>query len=128
MLAAQELKKALGGNKNLKFILGGSAPENFTGEIIKFSPSHIIIIDSADLGKNAGAIELIKEEDIGGVSFSTHRLPTKILIDYLKNSINCEFIFIGIQPKTLKFGDLVSEEVKASVKFLSESIQEILSA
>lgn len=125
---ARAMDEALGKNKDLKFILAHSAPENFSGEIISFKPTHLIIIDSADLGEAAGTIKLIKEDEIAGVSFSTHRLPTKTLMDYLKTRLDCAFIIIGIQPKTLQFGAPLSPEVQEAVKTLSNVIQEILSA
>jgi len=126
MLVAQRLEKDLCADKNFKCFLGGASPENFTGAIKGFKPQHLLIIDSADLGKKPGTVQLINEEDIAGVSFSTHRLPTKILVDYLKTSMKCEFVFIGIQPKTLKFGESVSKEVLKAVDLISDSIQEIL--
>ncbi|MDD5044562.1 MAG: hydrogenase maturation peptidase HycI [Candidatus Omnitrophica bacterium] len=128
MLVARELQKAAGENSRIKCFLAGASPENFTGEIKKFNPTHVIIVDAAQLEKSAGEARLIEEEEINGVSFSTHRLPTKILIDYLKSSLRCEFVVIGIQPKTLKFGEPVSPEAARAAGAISLSLQEILCA
>jgi hydrogenase 3 maturation protease len=107
----------------LRFFLGSTAPENLTGEIKKFQPSHIIIIDSADLGKKPGTIRLLSPKQIGGVSFSTHRIPTKVMVDYLLSSLGSKIIIIGIQPKTLLFGLPLSGEVERSVKLLSLALR-----
>ena len=107
----------------LKAFLGATAPENLTGEIKKYKPTHIIIIDTADMKEKPGTILLLKKEDVGaGVSFSTHKLPAKVLMDYFTQSLKCGIIFIGIQPKSLKFGEKVSGEVKSSVKEVSGAI------
>lgn len=100
-----------------KIFFGETAPENLTGEIKKFKPTHLVIIDTIDAGKRVGSICLFKPEDVGeGTSFSTHKMPAKVLIDYLVNSCGCKATVIGIQPKTVDFGKSVSVAVKASAK------------
>jgi hydrogenase 3 maturation protease len=124
LLVAEELKKIK--NLKLKVFLGSTAPENFTGEIIKFKPTHILIVDSVDADQKPGFILLINPDEVGGVSFSTHMLPVKMMVDYLLASLECEIIIIGIQPKILSFGETVSKEVKKSTRQVSDIIQQIL--
>ncbi len=109
-----------------KVFIGGTAPENVTGEIKKFKPTHLIIIDSAEAGKDPGSIILIDPDQIGGVSFSTHALPPKIMIDYLQDSLRCVIIMLGIQPKTIKFGETVSPAIAAAVKEVVKIIKEAI--
>lgn len=130
MQAAEQLKKNYKGNSKypkLKVFLGATAPENLTGEIKKFGPSHLLIIDSADTGAKPGTIFFIKPEEVEGVSFSTHMMPLKLMIDYIVQSINCRIIILGIQPKILQFGKPISKEVKQSIRQVSSAITEILS-
>ena len=124
LLVAEGLKRIK--NLKLKIFLGSTAPENFTGEIIKFKPTHIIIVDSIDIDQKPGTILLIDTNEVDGVSFSTHKMPIKMMADYLFASLECEIIIIGIQSKTLLFGEAVSEEVKKAVKNIIEIIREIL--
>jgi len=124
LLVAGELKKIK--NLKLKVFLGSTAPENLTGEIIKYKPTHIIIVDSVDTDQEPGFILLVDPEEVGGVSFSSHMLPVKMIVDYLLESLKCEIIIIGIQPKTLVFGEAISKEVKKSAKQVSDVIKEIL--
>lgn len=124
LIVAEELKKIK--NLKLKVFLGSTAPENFTGEIIKFKPTHILIVDSVDTDQKPGFILLINPEEVGGVSFSTHMLPVKMMVDYLIASLKCEIIIIGIQPKVLLFGETISKEVKKSTKQVSGVIKQIL--
>ncbi|MDD4894083.1 MAG: hydrogenase maturation peptidase HycI [Candidatus Omnitrophica bacterium] len=129
MLAADFIQKSFkkkNGRPTLKVFFGFSAPENVTGEIKKFKPTHIIIIDSADMGKKAGAVKLLEPERIANVSFSTHQLPLKIMVDYLIISLSCKVIIIAIQPKTLKFAGSLSKEVKSCAKLISNTLAQTL--
>ncbi|MDD5730589.1 MAG: hydrogenase maturation peptidase HycI [Candidatus Omnitrophica bacterium] len=127
ILAAKQLKKAVK-VKQVKFkvFLGETAPENFTGEIKKFNPTHLIIIDTADAGKKAGTLMLINPETVGGISFSTHVMPTKIMVDYLLSSIDCQIIILGVQPKNLAFGDPLSHEVEHAVEDITSALESCL--
>ena len=126
MLVARRLAKTcgkMGELKNFKIFLGDTAPENLTGEVKKFNPTHLLIVDSADMNELPGAVKLIDPESIEGFSSSTHSLPLNILADYLIKSIGCKIIIIGIQPKVLEFGSCLSAEVEKSVEDISRMIK-----
>jgi len=110
----------------VRFFFGSTAPENLTGEIKKFKPTHIVIIDSAELNKKPGSVKVLTLREIGGVSFSTHRLPTKIMVDYLRKSLACKFVIIGIQPKSLLFGKPFSREVRKALSGLLAALKEAI--
>lgn len=128
ILTARELEKNKSFKNKSKFqvIYGHTAPENFTGVIKKFNPSHIIMIDSADMGKKYGSIAVIEKEKINTTSFSTHSLPIKIMVDYMKEMIGAETVIIGIQPKNISFGESVSTQIAASSKKLAQIIKSVL--
>ncbi len=112
LLAAELSRQALPGVHALD---GGSAPENCTAEIRRIAASHLVIVDAADLGESPGTIRVIPPADIGGTSFGTHSLPLSVLADYLRTEVGCRVIVIGIQPKSLAFGQEVSSEVARAV-------------
>jgi hydrogenase 3 maturation protease len=112
--------------RKFRIFIGATAPENLTGEIKKFKPSHIIIVDSADLKKKPGQIKFIDREDFSGASFCTHKLPLKIMIEYLAKSLDCETIVIGIQPKSLAFCSSPTKPVVAAIKLVSGALKEII--
>lgn len=113
-------------HNKIRIFIGASAPENLTGEIKAFEPDYILIVDSADMGKKPGAVDFIDPGKIGGVSFCTHTLPPKVMIDYLVNALGCEVGIIGIQPKNIGFGSSLSKEIGAAVKKISNTILEII--
>jgi hydrogenase 3 maturation protease len=102
--------------RNLRIYTGNTAPENFTGEIKKFNPDHLIVIDAADLQEEAGSIMIIDPEVIDGVTFSTHMLPLKVMLQYIQKEIGCRVTIIGIQIADVTYGKQVTEKISHSIK------------
>lgn len=131
LLVVRQLKeqcRKIRPQRKLKFkaFIGSTAPENLSAEIKRFKPSHVIIVDAADMAKRPGAAQLIRPEESGGFSFCTHKLPLGILADYLIQSLGCEIIIIGIQPKALDFGSRFSKQVEKSAGAISRIVREII--
>jgi hydrogenase 3 maturation protease len=121
-LTVQKLSK-----KPSKFSIidGKTVPENFTGAIRKETPSHIIIIDAADMGKPAGHIQIIKREEISQYNISTHAMPLSFLIKYLEQTTDASITLLGIQPKEMDLFNTVSVEVKKSVDYLVDFLSNL---
>lgn len=113
--------------KKVTIIEAGVSPENFTGQLRKINPSHIIIFDAADMNLEPGSIKLINSSEIRGLSISTHHLPLNLFIDYLEKTMNTSIIFIGIQPRSIEYGESLSPEVKNTVLNLSKVLEKLLS-
>lgn len=124
MYIADELLKYNLDKTKLCIIKGATAPENFTGEIKKYQPSDMMIIDAADTGKQPGGIDIINASDITGASFSTHMMPINVFLDYLFKDFKCRVLIIGIQPHTLEFGIGISDDVRKTADDLVSSIKE----
>ena len=121
IITAEELlKKKL--PENFYVIIGYTAPENFTGEIKRIAPTHIIICDAADSGLKAGEISVVPAAGIDGAAFSTHSLPVNVFMDYISRSNPCKALILGIQPANLEFGAEITPEVKKSAAALGQSI------
>ncbi len=115
--------------KKMQVFLGSTAPENFTGQIKAFKPTHLLIIDCVDMKAPAGKACLFKPEDeCRGVSFSTHRMPIRIISDYLCQSFPCCVIILGIQPKTLDFGAKPSKEVLITASNVEKILKKIIAS
>jgi len=108
--AAEEINKL--SHPLLKGFAGYTAPENITGEIANFAPALVVFVDAAELGLAAGMARLIDRHEMEGVSFSTHTLPLKLIMDYLQQTIGCELLVLGVQPKDTSFGTGLSPELE----------------
>jgi hydrogenase 3 maturation protease len=126
VLVATELEKRFSRKKRFRAFVGHTAPENLTGEIKRFKPTHLVIVDSAEIGNKPGDIALIEIDNLAGVSFCTHQLPVKVMADYLWQSVACEMFIIGIRPASLAFGQKVSPVVKKSVRAVVSAFEQVL--
>ena len=65
---------------------------------------------------------IIDEKEIDSGYFTTHNMPLNLFIDYIKSETKSKIIFIGIQPKSTKFGEGLSAEVQKAIDKLVESL------
>ena len=127
---AKALAKKLPSGPEIRIISGGEAPENFTGTIRTFSPSHVILLDAVDHGLAPGTAFLADEGSIAVGDMTSHHLPLKLLMRFLGASLPCRVILIGVQPQTLRPGNRLSAPVKKTLpilaEFLAESLKEVI--
>lgn len=128
MIVARKLSTCFKKNKikSVKVFLGQTAPENLTGEIKKFKPSHLIMIDALDFNQAPGTICVLDSYKEAGPSFSSHKMPMHIMQDYLLRSIECKSIIIGIQPQSCHFCLGPSAKIQACSLTLPQQILSIL--
>jgi hydrogenase 3 maturation protease len=100
---------------NVFVLLGDTAPENVTGEVRRARPTHVLFVDAADLGESPGSVRLLDAAEVGGMSSSTHTLPLGVIADYLTRELGCRVLFLGLQPKSVAFGEGLSHEVSSAV-------------
>jgi hydrogenase 3 maturation protease len=112
---------------NVFVLLGDTAPENVTGEVRRARPTHVLFVDAADLGESPGFMRLLDAAEVGGMSSSTHTLPLGVIADYLTLELGCRVLFLGLQPKSVAFGDTISDEVSSAVQDAVEAIRKALS-
>ena len=109
--------------EHLLVIEAGQAPENSTGELRRFAPDLVLIIDAADMGEETGTIQWVPAEDIDGMSASTHSLPLSMLARYLTLELNCTVTLLGIQPSSNEVEERVSPEVLQAVQEVVEELK-----
>jgi hydrogenase 3 maturation protease len=105
---------------NVLLVEGGVAPENFTSQIRRFKPSHVILIDATDFGAEPGEVVLAEPDAITGQSVSTHTIPLSILAKYLQEQLKAKIALLGIQPARARMGAEMSRAVKDSIKRVAE--------
>lgn len=104
----------------------GSVPEGFAKNLASFGAERVIMVDAADMLKSPGHIELITKDRIGGVTISTHRMPLSFLMMYLDQETGGQSILIGIQPKSIQFGEGLTPEIQEVVDETITSLENIL--
>lgn len=111
---------------NLLLCPGETAPENFTGKIKSFSPTHILVVDAADVGLAPGEMVEINPQDIGGPTFCSHMLPIRVMIDYLAAETGADITLVGIQPQSIEFDAPMTPKVEDAVGVLFKALEETI--
>ena len=97
----------------------GSAPENYTGKIVKELPDIIILIDAAHLDLAPGEYEVLRKEEIVKSGFTTHDLSPNMFIEYLENETHADIYMLAVQPESINFGEDMSDSVKNTLEELT---------
>ncbi len=126
VVIVHQLREALSHRQNLLFIVGGLAPENFSGLIRKFLPHNLLFIDTANMGGEPGDIDVFEMEELDGLSFSSHTLPPAILAEYLAAECSCTVKLLGIQPISTGMAEPMSEAVTESIAAVVDYITSCL--
>jgi len=121
VLVARNLKKRVK-SPNVLIIEAGVAPENFTSEIRKFKPSHVILIDAADFGAKPGTFIFTDSGAAIGQSISTHKLPLSIMSDYLHHQTSAKIFLVGIQPAGAELSSKMHKKVKDAVDEVTDML------
>jgi len=111
---------------NARAFCGSSAPENLTGEIKRFRPDTLLVVDAADIKQPPGTVALIPPDSVSGATFSTHMLPLRVMLDYLRREIGCKIYLLGIQAASLETGTEMTPEVSSAVEDIVSVLLELL--
>ena len=103
-----------------------TVPENFIGDIIRFKPSHVLMIDAGQFGAGPGETRLFPPERISGIAISTHNMPLRILSRILEETVSANVLLLAIQPKNTSFDEAMSLEVLETAKAVADMLSEVL--
>jgi len=124
-ILARELKWRV--PKHIAVVDAETVPENYTGTIRRLNPTHILMVDAADMGLPAGESRLLKAEEIEGFVLSTHAPPLRVIARYLSMATAAKIALLAVQPKCLDFGEGLTEELKMATKAIAETLTDVLS-
>jgi len=106
-----------------------TVPESFIEPIIKFKPSHILIIDAALLDLKPGSSKLVEPgQMMKETTISTHALPLRIFCEYIEKTTGAKIALLLIQPKDAGFGEGLTTELRKTAVKLTNLLSKILRA
>jgi hydrogenase 3 maturation protease len=126
IVLARRLKKDWGMSGRLCALEVGLAPENFISAIRGFDPSHILVVDAADMGLSPGSARIVEKSEIAGLAVSTHGLSLSFLIDYLEKELGVTIIVVGVQPLRVGLPKRISKSVIETLDSLEKMLSNIL--
>jgi len=123
-----ELVRALRGRvpEGVVLLECGPVPENLLGQVRRARPSHVLLVDAAELGARPGEARLIGPDRIRGVAISTHKPPLHITAGYIKRTMGAEVALLAIQPADTGFGEGLTPELEEAVAALADAVSEAL--
>jgi len=104
-----------------------TVPESFIAPIVKFNPTHILLIDAGLINMKPGSTKLVNPEQLlRKSSVSTHLLPLRIFCDYLSKTTGAKIRLLVIQPKDVNFGEGLTKELQDAAKNLATQLRNLL--
>jgi len=97
-------------------INAGGSPENILEEVRRAGPGRITFIDAADFGGAPGDIRVIPGEAIPETTISTHAISLRLIARLLREDTGAEVDYLGIQPRSVEFGERLSPEVVSAAE------------
>ena len=104
----------------------GSVPEGFARNLAEFGAERVIMVDAADMMKPPGHIEFVTRDRISGITISTHSMPLSFLMMYLEQETGGKTVLIGIQPKSIQFGEGLTPEIQEVVEKTINILERVL--
>jgi len=109
-----------------KVFFGYEVPENQFAALREFNPDIIVVVDAMS-GFKEGEIEFLDLSDERTYVYSTHNLPTPILLSYLRD-ICVKTIFLGIcvlLENVIHFTEGLSDNAQDSTLKALDKIKEL---
>jgi len=107
--------------ENIIKIKAEISPENFMNKLEDCD--EIIILDALDFEGNVGEVKIFELDKINEVSMSTHSIPIDLMKRILPNS---KIKIIGIQPKSIDFGEELTKEMKNKIEEIVKKVTLLL--
>ncbi len=125
-----EVLKRLKGKvpENARLFECETVPENRLDEIESFQPSHVLMIDAAQLNVDPGGARLVLPEEFARTVLSTHAMPLFILAEVLRKSLNAKVMLLGVQPERVEFGENLSPKLRKASREIAQILMEAIRA
>ncbi len=94
--------------------------ENYLGKINTINPDILVLIDCVDFGKDPGYHELLPAEKVKDFTLNTHNISLKKISELFKMPV----YILGIQPKSIEFGEEISDTVLNTAQYIINSINQ----
>jgi hydrogenase 3 maturation protease len=103
-------------------------PEGYLLDIEEFKPSHVMLVDSAVLGREPGDADLVKVTEVTAFSaVSSHMLPLRLFCEYVEKSTGAKIRLLLVEPKSMGFGESLTPELQMASGLLTEMLIRLLS-
>lgn len=114
-------------NDKLTVFEGHMMPESFIGLTCAIKPTHLLIVDAAELHEKLGEWRLLAPTEIDDGLFTTHSIPATEVTKEVHRRCGTKIAFLGIQPKNREIELQISKEccraVHEIVTLINQAVQ-----
>jgi len=104
-----------------------TVPESYIEPIIKFSPSHVLLIDAALLGLEPGRCKLVDVKQLAKYpAISTHALPLRIFCELIEEMTQAKIALLAVEPKEVDCGEGLSPELEETSNKVVDTLLRVL--
>jgi hydrogenase 3 maturation protease len=103
-----------------------TVPESCTGPIRAFQPTHVLLVDAAELGQPAGTCRLVQADSLVGMSLSTHSAPLRLVAEFLSKSTGAQVALLAVQPKRTELGEPMTAQLEHTAEQLAEMLLRVV--
>jgi hydrogenase 3 maturation protease len=102
-------------------------PEGYLLDIEEFKPTHVLLVDSAVLGRKPGDADLVKVSEVAAFSaVSSHMLPLRLFCEYIEKSTGAKIRLLLVEPKSMGFGEQLTPELQMASARIVEVLLKVL--
>jgi hydrogenase 3 maturation protease len=104
-----------------------TVPESYILHIEEFKPTHVLLVDAAEMGLEVGDTKLLAAESLPQTpAISSHGLSLRVFCEYLKKTNDAKIALLLVQPESMEFDEGLTPKVQASAKKLTETLLTLL--
>ena len=111
--------------KKMHVYEGHMNPEVFISPACRLLPTHLLIIDAAELHRKPGDWRILSSTEIQEGLFTTHAIPAVEIATEIQRRCGANVAFLGIQPKSREISLNLSKECQEAAKKISDIIHKI---
>jgi len=106
----------------------GKSPGQKLKEIISLSPSIVIVVSAADIGRGPGTVQLLSIEQAKKALLASHKVDAEMFLRYLEGTLpaGARIFFVGVQPGPSSQGGMLSPAGKSALIIVRRTVDEIL--
>ncbi len=126
-LGLQVIKQLQGKvSSRVTLLSGETTPERFSAKIGRLKATHVLLVDAAHFDAEPGQTRLVPSSEIEGVTLSTHTAPLYILAEVVEKRVGAKVMLLGVQPKTVHFGEEMTSEACMAADKVAKMIVKVL--
>jgi hydrogenase 3 maturation protease len=115
-------------HNRLRVFEGHMTPDVFIAPACAAQPTHLLIVDAAELHKKPGTWQVLFPNEVEEGLFTTHTIPVVEVASEIQRRCGAKVAFLGIEPKSRDISLSQSKECLRAAEEIADIIRRIIAA